>query len=149
GDLPKEESGERIYHSTPYPEDLAILFHNESSHLPSWPTRQFFFCVQPSPEGGNTPLLDCESVLHALDPAIVTKMETKKLCYVRNFVPGVDVSWQDFFKTDDRAEVEWHCESEGMTCEWLDDVLRVKNYTEAVRVHPQRRTKVFFNQVQL
>ena len=51
-------------------------------------------------------------------------------------------SFQDFFKTEDRAEVERRCDAEGMICEWHDDVLRVKNYTEAVRVHPQRGTKV-------
>ena len=102
GDLPKEESGQKIYHSTPYPHDMAILFHNESSHLPSWPTRQFFFCVQPSLVGGNTPLLDCELVMRKINPELLQRFTTKKLCYVRNFVPGVDVSWQDFFKTDDR-----------------------------------------------
>ena len=30
-----------------------ILFHNESSHLPTWPMRQFFFCVIPSATGGD------------------------------------------------------------------------------------------------
>jgi alpha-ketoglutarate-dependent taurine dioxygenase len=149
GDLPKEESGQRIYHSTPYPEDMAILFHNESSHLPTWPTRQFFFCVQPSQEGGNTPLLDCESVMAHLAPDVVARFATKQLCYVRNFVPGIDVSWQDFFKTEDPTDVEWQCESDGMVCEWHGDVLRVKNYTAALRTHPSRGTTVFFNQVQL
>ena len=33
GDLPPEETGQRIYHSTPYPPDKMILFHNESSHF--------------------------------------------------------------------------------------------------------------------
>ncbi len=149
GDLPKEESGQRIYHSTPYPNDMAILFHNESSHLPSWPTRQFFFCVTPSPTGGNTPLLDCEAIMQAIDPEVLARFATKKLCYVRNFVPGVDVSWQDFFKTDDQSVVETQCAAEGMTCEWIDSVLRVKNFTDALRIHPQRNTEVFFNQVQL
>lgn len=149
GDLPKEESGERIYHSTPYPENMAILFHNESSHLPSWPTRQFFFCVVPSVEGGNTPLLDCEAVMQHIDADVLERFETKQLCYVRNFVPGVDVSWQEFFKTTDRADVEAQCRADRMICEWDRDVLRVKNYAAAVRVHPQRGTNVFFNQVQL
>lgn len=149
GDLPKEESGQRIYHSTPYPNDMAILFHNESSHLPDWPNRQFFFCVQPSPTGGNTPLLDCEAVMGHIDPEVLARFTTKRLCYVRNFIPGVDVSWQDFFKTDDPATVERRCAAESMTCEWHGDTLRVKHVTEAVRVHPTRGTRVFFNQVQL
>jgi alpha-ketoglutarate-dependent taurine dioxygenase len=149
GDLPKEESGQRIYHSTPYPNDMAILFHNESSHLPDWPNRQFFFCVQPSLSGGNTPLLDCEAVMDHLDPDVVARFASKRLCYVRNFIPGVDVRWQDFFKTEDRDEVERICAQQSMSCEWIGETLRVKHVTEAIRTHPTRGTPVFFNQVQL
>jgi alpha-ketoglutarate-dependent taurine dioxygenase len=149
GDLPKEEDGQRIYHSTPYPNDMAILFHNESSHLPDWPNRQFFFCVQPSLTGGNTPLLDCERVMEHIDADVLDRFATKRLCYVRNFIPGVDVSWQDFFKTDDPGVVERLCAAQSMTCEWIGDTLRVKHVTEAIRTHPTRGTPVFFNQVQL
>ncbi|HTN91087.1 MAG TPA: amino acid adenylation domain-containing protein, partial [Sorangium sp.] len=59
GDLPREKTGKHIYSSTPYPADKAILFHNESSHLPRWPLKQWFFCVQAAPEGGATPIVDC------------------------------------------------------------------------------------------
>ena len=48
GDLPPESASQKVYGSTPYPADKMILFHNESSHLPTWPLRQFFFCVIPS-----------------------------------------------------------------------------------------------------
>src|SRR6266542_5524198 len=33
GDLPREGVAGKIYTSTPYPEDKAILYHNESSHM--------------------------------------------------------------------------------------------------------------------
>src|ERR1700730_7207651 len=85
GDLPPEETGQRIYHSTPYPHDKTILFHNESSHFSSWPLRQFFFCVVPSKERGETPLLDCREVCEVLDKDIVEAFERKELMYVRNF----------------------------------------------------------------
>ena len=75
GDLPPEQTSERIYHSTPYPHDKMILFHNESSHLSSWPLRQFFFCVDPSEEGGETPLLDCREICEVLDKDIVEAFE--------------------------------------------------------------------------
>src|SRR5437762_1948156 len=97
GDLPQEGTSERIYHSTPYPADKTILFHNESSHLPSWPMRQFFFCIIPAQERGETPLLDCRRVAERLDPALLAEFEEKGLMYVRNFAPGLDVPWQDFF----------------------------------------------------
>ena len=92
-----------------------ILFHNESSHFSSWPLRQFFFCVVPSESQGETPLLDCREVYEKLDREIVEAFESKALMYVRNFSEGVDVPWQDFFHTDDKAAVEETCAKAGMT----------------------------------
>ena len=149
GDLPPESAGERVYGSTPYPPDKMILFHNESSHLPSWPLRQFFFCVTPAPDRGETPLLDCRKVLEALDPAIRAEFEEKGLLYVRNFSDGIDVPWQEFFKTDDQREVERVCAESGMTCEWTANGLRIGQQAAAVRTHPRTGESVFFNQVQL
>jgi alpha-ketoglutarate-dependent taurine dioxygenase len=149
GDLPPEETGQRIYHSTPYPPDKMILFHNESSHFSSWPLRQFFFCVVPSQEGGETPLLDCRKVYEVLDEEIVEAFEQKDLMYVRNFSEGVDVPWQDFFHTDDKAAVEQTCVNAGMSCEWTELGLRVRQRAKGVRIHPRTGEPVFFNQVQL
>ena len=39
GDLPREGVAGKIYTSTPYPEDKSILYHNEGSHMNTWPTR--------------------------------------------------------------------------------------------------------------
>jgi len=149
GDLPHEETGQRIYHSTPYPPDKTILFHNESSHFSSWPLRQFFFCVLPSAEGGETPLLDCREVYEKLDSEIVEEFERKGLMYVRNFSEGVDVPWQEFFHTDDKAAVEGACEKAGMSCEWTELGLRVRQLAKGVRTHPRTGERLFFNQVQL
>jgi alpha-ketoglutarate-dependent taurine dioxygenase len=150
GDLPPESASERVYGSTPYPADKMILFHNESSHLPTWPLRQFFFCVIPSETGGTTPLLDSRAVYQALDPAIRDQFESKGLMYVRNFSEGIDVPWQDFFHTTERAEVERICNESGMTCEWTaSGGLRVSQISPAVVEHPRTGEKLFFNQVQL
>jgi alpha-ketoglutarate-dependent taurine dioxygenase len=149
GDLPPEETGQRIYHSTPYPHDKMILFHNESSHFSSWPTRQFFFCVVPSAERGESPLLDCREVYEKLDKKIVEAFESKGLKYVRNFSEGVDVPWQEFFHTDDKSAVEAACARTGMTCEWTELGLRVSQLAKGVRTHPRTGERIFFNQVQL
>jgi alpha-ketoglutarate-dependent taurine dioxygenase len=149
GDLPPESTGERVYGSTPYPPDKMILFHNESSHLPSWPLRQFFFCVTPAADRGETPLLDCRQVLAALDPVLREQFECKGLLYVRNFSEGIDVPWQDFFRTDERAEVEQICAEGGMRCEWTERSLRISQRAAAVRQHPRTGEAVFFNQIQL
>jgi hypothetical protein len=150
GDLPPESASHRVYGSTPYPADRMILFHNESSHLSKWPLRQFFFCVIPSSEGGNTPLIDCRELCDALDPDIVEAFDQKGLMYVRNFSEGIDVPWQDFFHTSDKAEVERTCAEEGMACEWTaGNGLRVRNYSPGVVTHPRSGERSFFNQVQL
>jgi len=150
GDLPQESTSEKIYHSTPYPADKMILFHNESSHLPQWPLRQFFFCVIPAAEGGATPLLDCRLVYEALDPDLRRMFGEKGLMYVRNFSEGIDVPWQEFFHTTDKAEVERVCSEAGMGCEWTaSGGLRISQVSPAVAVHPRTGEKVFFNQIQL
>jgi alpha-ketoglutarate-dependent taurine dioxygenase len=148
GDLPPEP-GARIYGTTPYPEDKWILFHNESSHLNKWPLHQFFFVVIPPVDRGTTPLLDCREVYRRLDPELRAIFEEKGLLYVRNFSDGIDVPWQDFFHTDDRAEVERQCAAAGMTCEWRETGLRLNQPSAAVRTHPRTGEKLFFNQIQL
>lgn len=151
GDLPREDAGEKIFKSTPYPPDKMIFFHNESSHMTSWPMRIFFFSAIAAAEGGETPVLDCRAVLEHLDPDVVREFETKGLLYVRNFAPGVDVSWQQFFQTEDRAVVEARCTEAGTGFEWTHggEQLRIRQYADAVRTHPTTGEKVFFNQVLL
>lgn len=150
GDLPREDVGGKVYTSTPYPETKSILYHNESSHLSSWPSRINFFCVTVAKEGGATPIVDCRKVYHALDPRVRERFETQGLLYVRNFSQGLDVSWQRFFGTDDREAVEAACHRTGMTCEWTGaDDLRVKQRCRAVLRHPKTGEMSFFNQVQL
>src|SRR5688572_21939504 len=52
GDLPREGVSGKVYGSTPYPSDKAILFHNESSHMHRWPMKIWFYCVTAAAEGG-------------------------------------------------------------------------------------------------
>jgi alpha-ketoglutarate-dependent taurine dioxygenase len=150
GDLPREDVAGKVYTSTPYPEDKSILYHNESSHLSNWPSRINFFCITVAKEGGATPIADTRKVYQALDPQIREQFESKGVMYVRNFCQGLDVSWQRFFGTEDRAAVEASCNRMGMACEWTDgDGLRVKQRCRAVLRHPKAGEMCFFNQVQL
>lgn len=147
-DLPHEQG--RIYGTTPYPPDKAILFHNESSHMHRWNAHQFFFCIQPSETGGRTPILDCREAYRALDAKIIESFETKGLMYLRNFVEGFDVPWQTFFHTSDKEKVEAYCRDGGITCEWKKGGgLRLRQRAPGVITHPETGEKLFFNQVQL
>jgi amino acid adenylation domain-containing protein len=150
GDLPREGVKGKVYGSTPYPQDKAILFHNESSHLHNWPLKIWFFCVQPAQEGGETPIFDCRKVYQLLNPKLREKFEQKQLMYVRNYNEGLDVSWQDFFHTTSKAEVENYCHQAGIDFEWLEnDGLKTRKIRPAVTKHPKTGELVFFNQIQL
>ncbi|MEW6993769.1 amino acid adenylation domain-containing protein [Colwelliaceae bacterium MEBiC 14330] len=149
GDLPKNEMGNKIYKSTPYPNDQMIMFHNESSHQHQWPRRQWFYCSESAEIGGATPIVDCREMYLRLPEAIREKLEQKQLCYVRNF-SNLDVSWQHFFKTEQRAQVEKVCQESGIGFSWYgDDNLRITQVCPAIITHPITKEKSFFNQIQL
>jgi len=150
GDLPREGVSGKVYGSTPYPPEQIILFHNESSHMQRWPLKIFFFCVQAAQEGGETPLVDCRKLYQLLDPEIRELFARKNLMYVRNFTGDLDVSWQHFFKTSDRAAVEKHCRDSSISFTWKSgDRLRISQLRPAVMSHPKTGEQVFFNQIQL
>lgn len=150
GDLPREGISGKVYSSTPYPSDQAILFHNESSHLHQWPLKIWFFCVQAAQQAGETPIVDCRKIYQLLDPKLREKFEQKQLMYVRNYIQGLDVSWQEFFHTTDKKVVENYCCQVAMEFDWLENNgLKTRLIRPAVVKHPYTRETVFFNQIQL
>jgi alpha-ketoglutarate-dependent taurine dioxygenase len=150
GDLPREEVRGKIYGSTPYPSEQAILFHNESSHMHRWPRKIWFYCVKAAQQGGETPIVDCRTVYQLLDPEIRNTFQQKKVMYVRNYTDGIDVSWQRFFGTDDKSTVEEYCRQSGMDYEWKDDnSLRTRQICPVIITHPRTGETSFFCQLQL
>ncbi|MEG4496904.1 amino acid adenylation domain-containing protein [Microcoleus sp. F10-C6] len=150
GDLPRQVASGKVYGSTPYPSDRAILFHNESSHLHRWPLKIWFFCVQPAQAGGETPIVDCRQMYQLLDPKLRERFEQKQLMYVRNYTEGLDVSWQEFFRTNDKKEVEDYCRQADIDFEWREDnSLKTRKVRAAIAKHPKTGEWVFFNQLQL
>ena len=148
--MPRTGVSDKVYGSTPYPEDKAILFHNESSHLQQWPMKIWFCCLQPSKQGGETPIVDCRQAYQILSPEMRDRLEKKRLMYVRNYIKGLDVDWQDFFHTDDRSIVEQRCQAADVEWEWLaDDGLQTRQVRPAVVRHPHTKDWVVFNQLQL
>lgn len=148
GDLPRENG--IIYKVTPYPSDDTILFHNESSHMGSWPMKQFFYCHVPAKAGGETPIADCREIYRDIAPQWRHRFETLGLKYTRNFIPGLDVRWEDFFHTDDRELVEEKCRQNQWSFQWkAGGQLSIEQNAPAVAQHPVTGEKVFFNQIQL
>lgn len=151
GDLPREAASEKIFTSTPYPPDKMIYFHNESSHMSRWPMKIFFYSALAAESGGETPVLDVRAVLDEIRPDYLERFARLGLLYVRNFADGIDVSWQQFFQTDDPLEVERRCSEADTEYTWLDghSQLRISQRARAVHTHPVTGERVFFNQVLL
>ena len=109
-----------------------------------------FSCARAPAQGGETPLADGRRVLARLDPAIGRRLAARGVRYVRNYVAGIDVSWQQFFGTQARAQVEASCRAAGMSWEWRGaEGLRTQRVCRAVARHPRTGERVFFNQIQL
>lgn len=150
GDLPRAGVANKVYGSTPYPANKAILFHNESSHLHCWPLKIWFFCVQPAQQGGETPIIDCRIAYQILPEKLQEQLAQKQLMYVRNYTNNLDVSWQDFFRTSDQSVVEDYCRQAGISYEWYgDNGLITRQVRPALAVHPKTGESIFFNQIQL
>jgi alpha-ketoglutarate-dependent taurine dioxygenase len=147
---PRTEVGGRIYTSTEYPAHQHIALHNEFSYAYTWPLRIAFFALKPADEGGETPIADSRKVYASIAPDVRERFASRGVMYVRNYGTGVDLSWQDAFQTEDRAEVEAYCRRAPLEWEWLDgDRLRTKQIRPAVGRHPETGEMVWFNQAHL
>jgi alpha-ketoglutarate-dependent taurine dioxygenase len=149
GDLVKRASSDLVYDATWYPNDLPILFHNEGSHTSRIPRRQSFFCQLASARGGETPIVDSRLVYDRMRPLLRQEFEDKGLVYYRNFIPGLDISWQKFFRTEVKAQVESTCRGQGIEVLWKPNgALRISTRAPAVIRHPSGRPS-FCNQILL
>ncbi len=149
-DLPSISDMSAVYRSTPYPASATIEFHNEGSHLTCWPTMQFFYCSIPAESGGETAIADGRAVLMSLEPEIVDALTSRGLMYVRHFHEGLDVSWQEFFRCDDPADVMGICQGNGLRAEWRPSgALRVIRDCPAIRQHRVTGETVPFHQILL
>jgi len=150
GSTPRTLVGDRIYTATEYPPNQTIPLHNESSYQRSWPLRLLFFCLQPAETGGETPLADSVKVTKRIAPAIQQKFVERNVMYVRNYEPGMDVTWQPVFQTSDKREVERFCHDNGIQHEWKTrDSLRTRQVCQSMARHLTRGKNIWFNQAHL
>lgn len=148
---PRSNLGGKIYTATEYPADQFIPLHNENAYADAWPQKIMFFSVIPAKEGGETPIADSRKVLKRINKEIVKKFEGKGVLYVRNYTAGVDLSWQEVFQTDEKAEVEKYCRNHSIKYYWNQEgpELTTKQLCQATLVHPITKEKVWFNQAHL
>ena len=147
---PRSEVSGRIYTSTEYPAHQSIPLHNEMSYTRDWPMVLGFFCIEAASENGETPIADSRRVFNLIPPAIRETFISKGVMYVRNYGEALDLSWQEVFQTNDRAEVEAYCRKTDIQFEWKDnDILRTSQVCQAVANHPHTGEPVWFNQAHL
>lgn len=147
---PRTKVDDKVYTSTEYPAHQPIPLHNENSYTTSWPMKIWFYCALPSQQGGETPIGDSRKIFQMLDPKIKQRFMDKGVMYVRNYGEGLDLSWQEVFQTNDKAEVERYCRSAGMEFQWKSgDRLRTSQRCHSVGVHPKTGETVWFNQAHL
>ncbi|WCN83980.1 TauD/TfdA family dioxygenase [Micromonospora sp. LH3U1] len=142
---PRSSLSGNVFTSTDYPESEEIFLHNECSYQQHWPMKVYFYCITPSATQGATPFADVRKVLEHIDPAVVEEFTRRKWSYVRNFGP-MGGTWQYFYDTDDRAEVERYCAAQNIQVEWIgEDGLRTRAVRDAVHRHPVTGAEVWFN----
>lgn len=148
---PRTKLGGKIYTTTEYPANKWIPQHNENSYSNEWPSHIIFYCVVPPQAGGRTPLADSRKVLKDLDPKIVQKFEELGVMYVRNYTPGIDLSWQEVFQTESKEEVNAFCQNKGIDFTWnaSGPELTTRQICQATYLHPVTQEKVWFNQAHL
>ncbi len=145
---PRTEVSRQIYTSTEYPAGQHIPLHHEMSYSHNWPTKLWFYCVQPAQQGGRTPIASDRKVFRLIDPKIKERFMRKKVMYVRNYgeMAGLDMPWQEVFQTRERAVVEAYCRQSHMEFEWMDNNrLRTRQIRQAVATHPKTNETVWFN----
>jgi alpha-ketoglutarate-dependent taurine dioxygenase len=147
---PRSEVKKSVYTSTEFPADQRIPMHHEMAYASSWPTRLFFYCEQPSVQGGRTPIVDDRKFFQLLAPDIKQRFIEKKVMYVRNYGEGVDMTWQQAFQNDDRSAVEDFCRNAGIATEWRSgDRLRTRVVRQAVVTYPRTGDVLWFNHAHL
>lgn len=149
---PRKRLGGKIFTATEYPSEHVIPLHNENSYTNSWPNNIYFFCVVAPTKGGETSIADSRNVYGRIDQNIMKKFSESGVMYTRSFIPGIDLSWQEVFQTEEKKEVDKYCEDNNIEHKWLNNkncVLKTKQICQAIHKHPVTNEIVWFNQAHL
>jgi len=149
GSTPRTKVEGEVYTSTEYPPEREIVLHNEMAYSTIWPTKLWFYCQYAADKLGATPLANSRLIYQDMPSAIRDKIAKHGIKYVRNYRPYVDLSWQQTFNTEDKAQVEQVCRASGIEFEWNNDELKTTQLCQGVITHPQTGEMVWFNQAHL
>ena len=131
GASPRSNVTTKVYTSTDAPGPFIISYHTEMCYLNHRPRQLAFYCQQPPPHNGETPIFDCHQIYLNLPLSLSKKLETKQLMYVRYFSSkkswlNVYKTWQDTFLVENKQQLAEKLKATGLESEWLDDgILKV------------------------
>lgn len=139
----------KVYNASEYDNNEIIRLHTEFSYSNLWPAKLCFCCITPAVKGGETILGNCEEVLNLLDKQIVDEFEKKGITYIRNLHGGggLGPSWHEAFESNDKKYVEQYCKANNISVIWEEDSVRVIQTRPAIRLHPVKKCRLWFNQV--
>ena len=149
GEHPRQSVSGNVYTPVFYPPEQKVLWHNENSFNYEWPARIWFCCVRPADAGGETPVADSRRVFELIDPEVRDEFVRKGVMYVRNYGRGLGLSWQEVFRTEERAAVEEVCRAARTEFEWrTGGQFKTRAVRPAAVRHPRTGEWVWFNQAQ-
>lgn len=157
----RESDGSKVlYQPTSTPGFRKNFLHNEMAYQPEIPPVITVFCEKPG-MGGETLLGDQRLVWKSIRADYREKIEERKLKFVRSLVNKSRVhdymsthfdfmatfpSWQNNFKTSDKAEVENLLTEKGFEVNWSSKGdLSFSCVIEPFKLHPETKEKMWVN----
>ncbi|OZM73589.1 hypothetical protein CFN78_08635 [Amycolatopsis antarctica] len=143
---PRTELAPGVFTATDHPPAEEIILHTEQSYNLTVPRYLFFFGKRRAPEGGASRIADCRKVASALPSEIVDRFDREGYLLVRNYRPGLGLSWQEAFGTDDPGRLREYCSANGIEVEWIaEDHVQTRQMRWAVATHPETGHRSWFN----
>lgn len=143
---PRTELHPGVFTATDHPPTEEIFLHTEQSYNLNVPRYLFFFCKRNAPKGGATRLADCRSIARTLPADVVSRFDKEGYLLVRNYLPGLGLSWQEAFGTQDPAVVKKYCADNGIEVEWIEeDHVQTRQLRWNIATHPDTGIRSWFN----
>jgi len=143
---PRDRVFSNVYTSTSHPKSQTIHMHTENSYSNVYNRIIAFYSLVPATVGGETPIADERKLLASLKKETIEKFREKGIQYVRNSMPGIGLSWETIYQTENKEKVSKILESFGHEFTWVDDDhLRIKWSLPAFQTHPVTGQEMWFN----
>ena len=145
---PRRRYAEGVYSASKWPPNQHMCMHHELSYALEPPSLMLFACLVAPTGGGETPVADSPTVLHALPADLVERFERLGWLLIRNYNEDIGASVAEAFGTDDRRAVERYCRAHAIQFEWQPNGgLRTWQRRSAVVRHPRTGQRCWFNQI--